>query len=60
MRNSVKVVIDAYGGTTTFYVFDALERFIAVYGQICTICGFSGKATFIWRQGEIESHWHFF
>ena len=22
MRNSVKVVIDAYNGTTTFYVFD--------------------------------------
>ena len=26
MRNSVKVVIDAYDGTTTFYVFDTMIR----------------------------------
>ncbi len=31
MRNSVKVVIDAYDGTTTFYVFDALDPIIAAY-----------------------------
>jgi uncharacterized membrane protein (UPF0182 family) len=34
MRNSVKVVIDAYDGTTTFYVFDPRDPIIAVYRQI--------------------------
>jgi uncharacterized protein len=31
MRNSVKAVIDAYNGTTTFYVFDAEDPIIAAY-----------------------------
>ena len=30
-RNSVKVVIDAYDGTTTFYVFDAQDPILASY-----------------------------
>ena len=34
MRNSVKVVIDAYNGTTTFYVFDAQDPIIAAYRHI--------------------------
>jgi uncharacterized membrane protein (UPF0182 family) len=34
MRNSVKVVIDAYDGTTTFYVFDPLDPIIMAYRQI--------------------------
>src|SRR5207244_705701 len=34
MRNSVKVVIDAYDGTTTFYVFDAEDPIIAGYRGI--------------------------
>jgi uncharacterized membrane protein (UPF0182 family) len=34
MRNSVKVVIDAYTGTTTFYVFDAEDPIIAGYRRI--------------------------
>jgi uncharacterized membrane protein (UPF0182 family) len=34
MRNSVKTVIDAYDGTTTFYVFDASDPIIAAYRQI--------------------------
>ena len=34
MRNSVKVVIDAYNGTTTFYVFDPQDPMIAAYRQI--------------------------
>jgi hypothetical protein len=34
MRNSVKVVIDAYDGTTTFYVFDARDPIIAAYRQM--------------------------
>jgi len=34
MRNSVKVVIDAYDGTTTFYVFDADDPIIAAYRRI--------------------------
>jgi uncharacterized membrane protein (UPF0182 family) len=34
MRNSVKVVIDAYDGTTTFYVFDPDDPIIAVYRRI--------------------------
>ena len=34
MRNSVKVVIDAYDGTTTFYVFDTNDPIIAAYRRI--------------------------
>ena len=34
MRNSVKVVIDAYDGTTTFYVFDNEDPIIAAYRRI--------------------------
>jgi len=34
MRNSVKAVIDAYNGTTTFYVFDAEDPIIAAYRRI--------------------------
>ncbi len=34
MRNSVKVVIDAYDGTTTFYVFDSDDPIIASYCRI--------------------------
>jgi uncharacterized protein len=34
MRNSVKVVIDAYDGTTTFYVFDKDDPIIAAYRRI--------------------------
>jgi uncharacterized membrane protein (UPF0182 family) len=34
MRNSVKVVIDAYDGTTTFYVFDTEDPIIAAYRRI--------------------------
>jgi uncharacterized protein len=31
MRNSVKVIVDAYDGTTTFYVFDNEDPIIAAY-----------------------------
>jgi hypothetical protein len=34
MRNSVKAVIDAYDGTTTFYVFDSADPIIAAYRGI--------------------------
>jgi uncharacterized membrane protein (UPF0182 family) len=34
MRNSVKVVIDAYDGTTIFYVFDPEDPIIAAYRRI--------------------------
>jgi uncharacterized membrane protein (UPF0182 family) len=34
MRNSVKVVIDAYDGTTTFYVFDTEDPVLAAYRRI--------------------------
>ena len=34
MRNSVKVVIDAYDGSTTFYVFDSEDPIIAAYRGI--------------------------
>ena len=34
MRNSVKVVIDAYDGTTTFYVFDSKDPIIDAYQRI--------------------------
>jgi uncharacterized membrane protein (UPF0182 family) len=34
MRNSVKVVIDAYDGTTTFYVFDTEDPILATYHRI--------------------------
>ena len=34
MRNSVKVVIDAYDGSTTFYVFDPSDPILAAYRDI--------------------------
>src|SRR5947208_2810462 len=34
MRNSVKVVIDAYDGTATFYVFDPDDPIVAAYRAI--------------------------
>src|SRR5271163_1782647 len=34
MRNSIKVVIDAYDGTTRFYVFDPQDPIIMAYRQI--------------------------
>lgn len=34
VRNSVKVVVDAYNGTPTFYIADANEPLIRSYGQI--------------------------
>ena len=34
MRNSVKAVVDAYNGTTTFYVFDATDPIIAAYRRV--------------------------
>jgi uncharacterized membrane protein (UPF0182 family) len=33
-RNSVKVVIDAYDGTTTFYIFDTQDPILSAYRQI--------------------------
>jgi uncharacterized protein len=34
MRNSVKAVVDAYDGTTTFYVFDSEDPIIAAYRRL--------------------------
>src|SRR6516225_567099 len=34
MRDSVKAVVDAYDGTTTFYVFDAQDPIISAYRRI--------------------------
>jgi uncharacterized membrane protein (UPF0182 family) len=34
MRNSVKVVVDAYNGATTFYVFDQEDPILATYSRI--------------------------
>ncbi len=34
LRNSVKAVIDAYDGTTTFYIFDAEDPIIAAYRRM--------------------------
>ncbi len=34
MRNSVKVVVDAYNGTTDFYVFDDTDPVLAAYRKI--------------------------
>jgi uncharacterized membrane protein (UPF0182 family) len=34
MRNSVKVAVDAYDGTTTFYVFDPDDPIVAAYRRI--------------------------
>jgi hypothetical protein len=34
IRNSVKAIVDAYDGTTTFYVFDAEDPIIAAYRAI--------------------------
>jgi uncharacterized membrane protein (UPF0182 family) len=38
MRNSVKVVIDAYDGSTTFYVFDNQDPILAAYRRIFPAC----------------------
>ncbi len=34
IRNSVKVVVDAYNGTTTFYVFDSKDPIITTYERM--------------------------
>jgi uncharacterized membrane protein (UPF0182 family) len=34
LRNSVKVVVDAYDGTVSFYVFDAEDPIIAAYRKV--------------------------
>ncbi len=34
MRNSVKVVVDAYDGTTTFYVFDSKDPILGAYRRV--------------------------
>jgi uncharacterized membrane protein (UPF0182 family) len=34
MRNSVKIVVDAYNGTATFYVFDTADPILAAYRRI--------------------------
>jgi uncharacterized protein len=34
IRNSVKIAVDAYDGTTTFYVFDAEDPILAAYRRI--------------------------
>jgi hypothetical protein len=34
IRNSVKVTVDAYDGTTTFYVFDAEDPVLAAYRKV--------------------------
>jgi uncharacterized protein len=34
MRNSVKVVVDAYNGATTLYVFDAQDPIVSAYRRI--------------------------
>jgi len=34
IRNSVKVVIDAYNGTATFYIFDKQDPLIAAYQRV--------------------------
>jgi uncharacterized protein len=34
LRNSVKVIIDAYDGSTTFYVFDEQDPILAAYRRI--------------------------
>jgi uncharacterized membrane protein (UPF0182 family) len=34
LRNSIKAVVDAYDGTTTFYVFDAEDPIIAAYQRM--------------------------
>jgi uncharacterized membrane protein (UPF0182 family) len=34
LRNSVKVVIDAYNGTTTFYTFDSSDPIVATYQKV--------------------------
>jgi uncharacterized membrane protein (UPF0182 family) len=34
MRNSVKAVVDAYNGTTSFYVFDAKDPVLSAYRRI--------------------------
>jgi uncharacterized membrane protein (UPF0182 family) len=34
MRNSVKIVVDAYNGTTTFYAFDSADPILSAYRRL--------------------------
>ena len=34
IRNSVKVIIDAYNGTTNFYIIDDKDPLVATYSKI--------------------------
>lgn len=34
MRNSVKIVVDAYNGTTQFYVYDTTDPLVAAYRKV--------------------------
>jgi uncharacterized membrane protein (UPF0182 family) len=54
MRNSVKVVVDAYDGTTTFYVFDSDDPILAAYRGIFPSL-FKDRATMpAWLQKHVR------
>jgi uncharacterized membrane protein (UPF0182 family) len=54
MRNSVKVVIDAYDGTTTFYVFDDKDPILATYRRIFPSLFVDGSSMPDWLRKHVR------
>jgi uncharacterized membrane protein (UPF0182 family) len=54
MRNSVKAVIDAYDGTTTFYVFDNEDPILAAYRGIFPLLFKDGAAMPAWLRKHVR------
>jgi uncharacterized membrane protein (UPF0182 family) len=55
MRNSVKVVVDAYDGTTTFYVFDSEDPILAAYRGIFPSLFKDASAMPAWLRKHVRS-----
>jgi uncharacterized membrane protein (UPF0182 family) len=54
MRNSVKAVVDAYDGTTTFYVFDSEDPILAAYRGIFPALFKDGAAMPAWLRKHVR------
>ena len=54
LRNSVKVVVDAYDGTTTFYVFDNQDPIIAAWRNIFPSLFKDASAMPAWQRKHVR------
>ncbi len=54
MRNSVKVVVDAYDGTTSFYVFDNSDPILAAYRGIFPALFKDASAMPMWLRKHVR------